>query len=180
LLGEQKTVVVGYSLWRLPSGAYSCYVPAAPTRTAECSRSLPENYLYFVGISLTIPTGGTSVGVPQQHAVTVSTVTLSLPGDDDGSAADLRGWLKSTGPDAPWRLLPQPPSEGQGPAETVGLVLDSTAATVALYDRFRLWLSRRRSRTTRVRLTAEVELAGQAYTLTVTLDPRESEDGRTA
>jgi hypothetical protein len=120
------------------------------------------------------------VEVPQQQAVAVNTITVSLPDDTDGSGADLRGWLTSAGPDAPWRLLPQPPSEGQGPAETVGLVLDSAAASVALYDRFRLWLTRRRSRPARVRLTADVEIDGKAYTLTVTLDPRESENGRTA
>jgi hypothetical protein len=118
--------------------------------------------------------------VTVNDAVTVNTVTLLLTDDNDGSGADLRGWLKSAGPDAPWQLTPQPPSEGQGPAETVGLVLGSSAATVALYDRFRLWLSRRRTRTTRVRLTAEVEFDGKGYILTVTLDPRESEDGRTA
>jgi hypothetical protein len=120
------------------------------------------------------------VEVPQQQAVAVSTITLSLQDDTDGSAADLRGWLRSAGTDAPWILLPQPPSEGQGPAETVGLVLSSAAAASALCDRFRLWLTRRRSRPARVRLTADVELDGKAYTLTVTLDPRESGNGRTA
>jgi hypothetical protein len=120
------------------------------------------------------------VEVPQQQAATVSTITFSFQDDTDGSAIDLRGWLRSGGQDAPWTLLPQPPSDGQGPAETVGLVLNSAAATAALYDRFRLWLTRRRSRPARVRLTADVELDGKAYTLSVTLDPRESGNGRTA
>lgn len=113
------------------------------------------------------------MGVPQDSEVQVGEVSLSIPDDIDGSGAALRGWLMSAGPEAPWRLLPAGSSDGQGPAETIGLVLDSAAATVALYDRVRLWLSRRKPREPKVSLTTVVKLGENAYKLTISLDPLE-------
>ena len=100
---------------------------------------------------------------PQEAAAEIRAILLSVPGDLDGSGAELRGWLMSAGPEAPWRVLPQAPSEGQGVAGQIALVLPSAAAAVALYDRVRLWLSRRRPRPRPLQMTGIVEIEGRPY-----------------
>jgi hypothetical protein len=118
--------------------------------------------------------------VTPDGTVGIREVYLSVPDDLDGSAADLRGFLLSAGPHMPWQLGPQAPSAGQGLAESIGLVLDSAAAGVALWDRCRLWLKQRRQHETRVMVTATIELDGQLYKMIVSLDPVEAGDERPA
>lgn len=115
---------------------------------------------------------------PQEAAAEIREILLSVPGDVDGSGADLRGWLLSAGREAPWRVLPQAPADGQGVAEQIALVLPSAAAAVALYDRVRLWLSRRAPRPKPLRMTGIVEIEGRRYALTVSLEPLEAGNGR--
>jgi hypothetical protein len=112
--------------------------------------------------------------------VEVNEVALSIPDDLDGSSAALRGWLMSAGPDVPWRVLPPAPSEGQGIAEQIALSLESSAALVAVYDRVRLWISRRGKHAKPVTAVTVVEIDGTKYELIVTLNPLENDHGRTA
>ena len=117
---------------------------------------------------------------PQQSGVRIERVTVSVPDDLSGATLDLRGWLMSAGPDAPWCLAPPEPSGGQGPVETIGVILDSAAAAVALCDRLREWLRRRRSRDTGLKVVAFTELDGKKYKITVSLDPAEDSDDRSS
>ena len=120
------------------------------------------------------------MGVPHVNRGEIREVTITLPYDVTGASVDLQGWLTTAGPDVPWHLLPQPSSDGQGVAETIGLLLDSSAAAVALYDRVREWLAQRKPRDTHVRVSADVELNGKKYQLTVILEPEEDGNGRAA
>jgi len=112
------------------------------------------------------------VGMPE--------VRLSIPGDIDGSARSLRGWLEAAPPDSPWYLLPEAPSQGLGLVETVGVSLDSAAAIVALYDRVRLWMRRRQPDVKPVNAVGVVEVGGVKYELVITLKPLEADDGQTS
>ena len=108
-------------------------------------------------------------------------VTLAVPDDIDGSGAALRGWLRSAGPEAPWRTLPPQTSDGQGAIETIAVVLDSTVAALTLYDRVRLWIDHRGQRAKRVTATVVVEIDGIQRKVTVTMEPMEDDgNGRTA
>ena len=109
----------------------------------------------------------------------VKELTLSVADDFDGSSAALRGWLASAGPDAGWELLSPEPSAGQGIADQIGLVLDSSVALLELYDRVRSWISRRREDAKPVTAVTVVEIDGKMYEMVVTLNPLsddESED----
>lgn len=119
------------------------------------------------------------MGVPHVNRGEIGEVTIALPDDITGACVDLQGWLTAAGSDVPWRLLPQPPSDGQGVAETIGLVLDSAASAVALYDRIREWLAQRKPHDTQLRVSADLELDGKKYQLTVTLEPGEDGNGHT-
>jgi hypothetical protein len=112
-------------------------------------------------------------------AVGIVEVRLSIPGDIDGSARSLRGWLEAAPLDSPWYLLPEAPSPGQGLLETVGVSLDSAAAIVALYDRVRLWMQRRQPEVKPVTAVGVVEIGDVKYELVVTLEPREADNGQT-
>jgi len=108
-------------------------------------------------------------------------VTLAVPDDIDGGGAALRGWLRSAGPDVPWRVLPPEPSDGQGALETIAVMLDSAVAVITLYDRVRLWIEHRGQRAKRVMATAVVEIDGVRRKVTVTMEPPEDDgNGRTA
>lgn len=110
----------------------------------------------------------------------VKEVTLSVLDDFDGSSAALRGWLMSAGPDAPWQVRPSAPSEGQGIAEQIELSLESSVALLVLYDRVRLWISRRGKQAKPVTAVTVVEIDGTMYELIVTLNPLENGNGRPA
>jgi hypothetical protein len=111
----------------------------------------------------------------------VREVTLAVPDDIDGSGNALRGWLRSAGPEAKWRLLPPQPSDGQGPLETIAVLLDSSAAALTLYDRVRLWIDHRGKRAKRVTAVAVVEMDGVRRKVTVTIEPLEADgNDRTA
>jgi hypothetical protein len=121
---------------------------------------------------------------PQETAVEVKEVTLSVHDDFDGSSAALRGWLASAGPDAGWELLSPGPSTGQGIADQIGLVLDSSVALLELYDRVRSWISQRKQDDAKpVTAVTVVEIKGKLYEMVVTLNPlndevREGRGGR--
>lgn len=105
---------------------------------------------------------------------------LLIPDDLDGSTADLRGWLMSGPPTAPWHVHPEAPSRGMGAETGIGLALESATAVVEVGSRVRLWLKRRDPRPARLAATAIVQFDGKPYRLTVRLDPVEAGDGRPA
>ena len=115
------------------------------------------------------------MGVPEVKPEDIGEITIALPDDISGASVDLREWLASAGPDAQWRLLTQQPSDGQGPAETIGLLLGSSASAVTLYDRIREWLTQRKPHDTQLLISAVIELDGKKYQLAVSLEP--AEDG---
>jgi hypothetical protein len=113
--------------------------------------------------------------IQQETAVKVKEVTLSVHDDFDGSSAALRGWLASAGPDAGWELLSPGPSAGQGIADQIGLVLDSSVALLALYDRVRSWISQHREDAKPVTAVTVLEIDGKMYEMVVTLNPLNDE-----
>jgi hypothetical protein len=114
-----------------------------------------------------------------ETTVEIKAVTLSIPGDLDGSTSALRAWLTSAGADG-WKVLPPGPSDGQGIADQIEIALDGSVAALALYDRARLWIHRRRKRARSVRAAVIVEDDGSEYKLVVTLSPLENDDDQTA
>jgi hypothetical protein len=122
---------------------------------------------------------------PAEALVELLEVTLAVPDDSDGSGAALRGWIRSAGPEMPWRVRPPEPADGpadgQGALETISVVLDSAVAMLTLYDRVRLWNEHRRGRARRVTATMVLEIDGVRRKVTVTVDPPQDDgNGRTA
>jgi hypothetical protein len=115
-----------------------------------------------------------------RFAVGTLEVQLSIPDDIGDGISSLRGWLEAAPADSPWCLLPEAPSPGLGLLDTVGVSLDSAAAIVAIYDRVRLWMSRRHPDVKPVAAVGIVEIGEAKYELVVTLNPLEPDDGQPA